>query len=68
MGQYLACFTEQEIADKVGVAQDTVKREVSTISESFPKSLKVQYQEEDWNILENVPKYSKVQYQEEDCM
>jgi hypothetical protein len=47
MGQYLACFTEQEIADKVGVAQDTVKREVSTISESFPKSLKVQYQEED---------------------
>jgi DNA modification methylase len=46
---WLACFTEQEIADKVGVDQKSVHNEVQGILENVPKILKVQYQEEDWN-------------------
>ena len=48
---YLACYTQDEIAARTGVAQDTVSEKLTVLRNSFPGNISVKlanFQEDDW--------------------
>lgn len=48
---YLACYTQDEISARTGVAQDTVSEKLTVLRNSFPGNISVKlanFQEDDW--------------------
>ena len=45
---YLKCYTSEEIGEAVGLSKDQANEQVCRILEDFPKSVKVQFSEEDF--------------------